>query len=213
MQTKDSLPHSQVPPTVWLGCELEFWGIGFLSCLPKRIQTVSGVNPTSISSGSAFLPSANQLTKTCSWPLLPIQCRDLIWVDPYRHSLTRLRGAGKDLVIVWRLQCRCAVCEYVNCLCDQAASEIVRRGKSKHFKVFCTVTAVGGIVYVFCVPLDPEARVGFSVSCQPLLLDLKQKWGLSTNIGRTSQRAANWKSLQLVTGVVYTEMNGGKLLR
>jgi len=78
---------------------------------------------------------------------------------------------------VLHLQCCCAVCEYVNCLCNQAVSEIARRGKSKHFKVFSAVTVVGGIVYVFCATLDAEARVGFSVSSQPLLLDWKQKCG------------------------------------
>jgi len=68
---------------------------------------------------------------------------------------------------------------------------MVRRGKSKHFNVFSAITVVRGIVYVFCATLEAEARVGFSVSCQPLLLDLKQKWSLSTNIGRTSQRATD----------------------
>jgi hypothetical protein len=44
---------------------------------------------------------------------------------------------------------------------------------------------------VYCATLGVQARVGFPVSCQLLLLDFKEKWSLSSNIGRRSQRAAN----------------------
>jgi len=44
---------------------------------------------------------------------------------------------------------------------------------------------------VFCATLGVEARVDFRASCQLLLLDFKEKWNLSSNIGRTSQSAVN----------------------
>jgi len=66
-------------------------------------------------------------------------------------------------------------------------SGIVRLGKSKHFEVL-SITVVGSNVCVFCTTLGAEKRVVFRVSCQLLL---KQNWGSSTNIGRTSHRAAN----------------------
>jgi len=80
------------PPTVRLGYELEFWGIGVMKCLPKTVQTVSGVNPASSSSGFAASSSANQMTEPRSWPPLTIWLRGAVWVELYRHSLTRLHS-------------------------------------------------------------------------------------------------------------------------
>jgi hypothetical protein len=46
-----------------------------------------------------------------------------------------------------------------------SVSGIVRLGKSKHFEVLSSITAVGSNVCVFCTTLGAETRVVFRVSC------------------------------------------------